>query len=131
MSQSFTVCLFICSHCFPLQCVNRISLNHVHVKSTLVISIRIDKLNWHLLCRVYLFGTKHLLLHLVVVDIDVLDSDRLANETIFYGVKPFHVVMFPMDQGCNETKEEKKKLLKIDLQKRKSEKSIIIFNVTT
>lgn len=58
-----------------------------------------ELLLFYLLYRVYLFGTKHLLRHLVALDIDVLNLNHLVNETIFSGVKPFHVVMFPMDQG--------------------------------
>lgn len=62
---------------------------------------------FHLLCIIYPFDTKYLL-HRLVADIDVPNLNRLEIETIFYGVKPFPAVMFPMDQGCTKTKNKRK-----------------------
>lgn len=71
---------------------------------TLILGSSIEKINMtknksDLLCKVYLFDTKYPL-HRPVADIDVLNLNHLANETIFYDVKPFPVAKFPMDQGC-------------------------------
>lgn len=77
--------------------VNHVSITCVKYKEKKNMQIRCI----HSPCKVYLFDTKHLLLHLaaVDVDIDVLDSNHLANETESFDAKPFPVAVFPMDQG--------------------------------